>query len=82
MAARATTEGRSDAEFLQQIKMFATTSEWPAVPSEELEATRAFVSTTIDDAGRRRLYLDVLDALSGETSWDMVLESEEFGVAA
>jgi hypothetical protein len=82
LAARATCEGCSDAEFLQQIKVFATTSNWPKVLGEELEGTRTFVSTMVDDPRRRQVYLAVLDALSGGVSWDSVLASEEFGATA
>lgn len=82
LAARATCEGRSDAEFLHQIKAFATTADWGLVPGAELDGTRAFVSTTVADPQRRQLYLEVLDALSGGLTWDAVLRSREFGVAA
>jgi hypothetical protein len=62
--------------------VFATTSNWPKVLGEELEGTRTFVSTTVDDPRRRQVYLAVLDALSGGVSWDSVLASEEFGATA
>jgi hypothetical protein len=75
LAAREVTEQRTDTEYLQAIRDAATNAEWPPVASEDLEATRAFVTRSVVVPERRELYTAILDALTGARPWSGVFDA-------
>lgn len=76
LAAREVAEQRTDTEYLKAIRDAAMNAEWPPVPNEDLESTRAFVTQTAAPE-RRELYTTILDALTGARPWSDVFDATQ-----